>query len=157
MSRPALGPNQPRNQWVSGVLSARVKRGRGLTLTTHPHLVALSRMSSSYTSSPPKRLHCLLRDCFACFLSCHTVLFTRFYILSIQQPFTQSLLVSAIRVSALHGHRHWLTHIYTCVYSVIYVLIKSVALQALTNLGRLSSRRWQSFPTAPYGTGLTCG
>jgi hypothetical protein len=32
-----------------------------------------------------------------------------------------------------------------------------VALQAPTNLGRLSSRRWQSFPTAPDGTGLTCG
>jgi hypothetical protein len=28
---------------------------------------------------------------------------------------------------------------------------------ALTNLGLLSSRRWQSFPTAPDGTGLTCG
>jgi hypothetical protein len=28
---------------------------------------------------------------------------------------------------------------------------------ALTNLGRLSSRRWQSFPTALDGTGLTCG
>jgi hypothetical protein len=28
---------------------------------------------------------------------------------------------------------------------------------ALTNLGRLNSRRWQSFPTAPDGTGLTCG
>jgi hypothetical protein len=28
---------------------------------------------------------------------------------------------------------------------------------ALTNLGRLSSRRWQSFLTAPDGTGLTCG
>jgi hypothetical protein len=28
---------------------------------------------------------------------------------------------------------------------------------ALTNLGRLSIRRWQSFPTAPDGTGLTCG
>jgi hypothetical protein len=27
---------------------------------------------------------------------------------------------------------------------------------ALTNLGRLSSRRWQSFQTAPDGTGLTC-
>jgi hypothetical protein len=34
---------------------------------------------------------------------------------------------------------------------------KSVALQALTNLGRLSSHRCQSFPTAPDGTGLTCG
>jgi hypothetical protein len=28
---------------------------------------------------------------------------------------------------------------------------------ALTNLGRLSSRRWQSFPTSPDGYGLTCG
>jgi hypothetical protein len=28
---------------------------------------------------------------------------------------------------------------------------------ALMNLGRLSSRRWQSFSTAPDGTGLTCG
>jgi hypothetical protein len=28
---------------------------------------------------------------------------------------------------------------------------------ALMNLGRLSSRRWQSFPTAPDGTGFTCG
>jgi hypothetical protein len=36
-------------------------------------------------------------------------------------------------------------------------LKKSVALQALMNLGRLSSRPWQSFPTAPDGTGLTCG
>jgi hypothetical protein len=34
---------------------------------------------------------------------------------------------------------------------------KSVALQALMILGRLNSRRWQSFPTAPDGTGLTCG
>jgi hypothetical protein len=34
-----------------------VKRGRGVTLTTHPHLVPRSRMSRSYTSSPPKRHH----------------------------------------------------------------------------------------------------
>jgi hypothetical protein len=33
------------------------KRGRGVTLTTHPHLVPKSRMGRSYTSSPPKRLH----------------------------------------------------------------------------------------------------
>jgi hypothetical protein len=30
------------------------KRGRGMTLTTHPHLVSRSRMSRSYTSSPPQ-------------------------------------------------------------------------------------------------------
>jgi len=40
-------------------------------------------------------------------------------------------------------------------YPKIIIKKQSVALQALTNLGRLSSRRWQSFPTAPDGTGLT--
>jgi hypothetical protein len=29
------------------------KRGRGVTLTTHPHVVPRLRMSRSYTSSPP--------------------------------------------------------------------------------------------------------
>jgi hypothetical protein len=29
-------------------------RGRGVTLTTHSHLVPRSRMSRSYTSSPPQ-------------------------------------------------------------------------------------------------------
>jgi len=33
------------------------KRGRGVKLTTHPHLVPRSRMSRSYTSSPSKRHH----------------------------------------------------------------------------------------------------
>jgi hypothetical protein len=31
----------------------RAKRGRGVTLTTHPHLVSRSRMSRSYISSHP--------------------------------------------------------------------------------------------------------
>jgi hypothetical protein len=35
--------------WIPGVLSQGLKRGRSVTLTTHPHLV--SRMSRSYTSS----------------------------------------------------------------------------------------------------------
>jgi hypothetical protein len=35
-SRPALGPTQPPVQWVPGVLSPGVKRGRGVMLTTHP-------------------------------------------------------------------------------------------------------------------------
>jgi hypothetical protein len=56
VSRPAVGPIQPPVQWVLGVLSPGVKCGQGVTLTTHPHLVPRSRMSSSYTSSPPKRL-----------------------------------------------------------------------------------------------------
>jgi hypothetical protein len=52
-SRPALGPTQPPIQWVPGVLSPGVKRGRGVMLTTHPHLVPSLRMSRSYASSPP--------------------------------------------------------------------------------------------------------
>jgi hypothetical protein len=52
VSRPSLGPTQPPVQWVPGVLSPGVKRCRGVTLTTHPHLVARIKMSRSYTSSP---------------------------------------------------------------------------------------------------------
>jgi hypothetical protein len=37
----------------TGVLSLGVKRGRGVTLTTHPHLVPRLRMIRSYTSFPP--------------------------------------------------------------------------------------------------------
>jgi hypothetical protein len=54
--RTALGSTQPPVQWILGVLSPGLKRGRGVTLTTHPHLVPRLRMSRSYTSYPPKRL-----------------------------------------------------------------------------------------------------
>jgi hypothetical protein len=37
-------------QWVSGVLSLGLTCGRGVTLTTHAHLVLRLRMSGSYTS-----------------------------------------------------------------------------------------------------------
>jgi hypothetical protein len=53
VSRPALGPTQPPLQWVPEVLSLGLKHGRGVTLTTYPYLVPRSRMSMSYTSSPP--------------------------------------------------------------------------------------------------------
>jgi hypothetical protein len=49
-------PTQPPVQWVPGVLSPGLKRGWGMTLTTHPHLVQKSTMGRSYISSPPKRL-----------------------------------------------------------------------------------------------------
>jgi hypothetical protein len=48
----ALGPTQPLVHWVPGVLSPGVKRGQGVTPTTHPHLLPRSWMSRSCTSSP---------------------------------------------------------------------------------------------------------
>jgi hypothetical protein len=42
LCRPDLGPTQPPVQWVPVVISPGVKRGRGVTLTTHPHLVPRS-------------------------------------------------------------------------------------------------------------------
>jgi hypothetical protein len=64
----ALGPTQPPVQWVPGVLSLGGKRGRGVTLTTHPPLVLKSRMSRSYT---PSAFIGMLWDSFTFFLSCH--------------------------------------------------------------------------------------
>jgi hypothetical protein len=56
VSRPALRPTQAPIQWVPRVLSPGVERDRGVTLTTHPHLVPRSRISSSFTTSPSCRL-----------------------------------------------------------------------------------------------------
>jgi hypothetical protein len=53
-SRPALWPTQPPIQWVPVAPSRGVKGGRGVTLTTHSHLVPRSRMSRSYTFFPPQ-------------------------------------------------------------------------------------------------------
>jgi hypothetical protein len=58
-----------------------VKRGRGVTLTTHPHLVPRSWMSRSYASSPPSvSMACsgtALR-CFFCYFSLLNVYFSTF-------------------------------------------------------------------------------
>jgi hypothetical protein len=73
VSRPTLRPTQPPVQWVLGVLSPGLKRDRGVTLTTHPYLVPRSRISRSYTCSPPKRLHGVWWDSFS-FISLYLVL-----------------------------------------------------------------------------------
>jgi hypothetical protein len=51
------GPRSLLSNGYRGDLSPGLKRGRGVTLTTHPHLLPMLRMSRSYTSSSPKRLH----------------------------------------------------------------------------------------------------
>jgi hypothetical protein len=48
-----MEPTQHPIQWVLGVLSPGVKRGRGVMPTTHPYLVPRLIVSRSYTSSPP--------------------------------------------------------------------------------------------------------
>jgi hypothetical protein len=62
VSKPALWPTQPPVQWVPGVLSQGLKRGRGLRLITHPHLQP--RMSRSYISSLLKRFRGVYWDNF---------------------------------------------------------------------------------------------
>jgi hypothetical protein len=42
VSRPALGLTQSPVQWVPEILSPGVKRGRDVTLTTHPNLLPKS-------------------------------------------------------------------------------------------------------------------
>jgi hypothetical protein len=71
VSRPALRPTQPSVHWVPRVLSQGVKRGRGVTLTIHPHLVPRSwiRVSRSYTSSPSCTSIGVLWDCFTFYRS----------------------------------------------------------------------------------------
>jgi hypothetical protein len=54
-SRTTPGPTQPAIQWVPGALSLGVKRP-GMKLTTHLHLVPMSKNEWSYTSTPQIRL-----------------------------------------------------------------------------------------------------
>jgi hypothetical protein len=58
------------------VLSPGLKRGRGVTLTTHPHLVPRSWMSGGYTSSSACTSIGVLWDCF-CFSTGNLKIFTK--------------------------------------------------------------------------------
>jgi hypothetical protein len=51
-SRPALGPTQPPIQFVPGALSPGVKRGRSVTLTTHPLPVPKLKKEGLHLLSP---------------------------------------------------------------------------------------------------------
>jgi hypothetical protein len=60
VSRLAMGPTQPPNQCVSGVLSHGVKCSQGLTLTTYPHLVARSWWAGAIPPLPSAPLWCVV-------------------------------------------------------------------------------------------------
>jgi hypothetical protein len=56
VSRPSLGPTQPPGQWGTGSPFPGAKARPEREADHSPHLVPRSRMSRSYTSSPPTRL-----------------------------------------------------------------------------------------------------
>jgi hypothetical protein len=58
------GATQSPVKWVPGVLSLELKRGRGVTLTTHPHLVPRSsRMYILYFITGSTDTICMFQYC----------------------------------------------------------------------------------------------
>jgi hypothetical protein len=57
-SRQTLGPTHPPIQWVPSL--SRGQSGRGVALTTQPHLVLRLKKECNYTSTPPLGLRGLL-------------------------------------------------------------------------------------------------
>jgi hypothetical protein len=73
--RPALKPTQPPVQRVMRDLSPGLKRGRGVMLTTHPHLVPRLIISRSYTASLHKRIYGVSWNCSTFYISRCTPIF----------------------------------------------------------------------------------
>jgi hypothetical protein len=88
VSRPALGPTHSPAQWAPGILSPGLNRCRGVTLTTHPHLVPRPRINRSYTFSPSWRLHSVAGRLY-------------FYGISLLLPLLQLLLQIIIQFNSL--------------------------------------------------------
>jgi hypothetical protein len=95
VSRPSLRPTPPPVQWVPGVLSQRIKRSRGVTLTIHPHLVPRSRMSRSYTPSPP-----------SAFMACSGTTFNYTAYTGKQQHRPQNASFAS-KLQSVHHSRRW--------------------------------------------------
>jgi hypothetical protein len=92
VSRPALGPTRPLYNGYWGSFPG-AKRGRGVTLTTYTHLLPKSRMSRSYTSSPPPRL---------CFLLENYPLFLGVQVASSSQSSTKKFPIHTTRTTSSH-------------------------------------------------------
>jgi hypothetical protein len=85
----------------TGVLSPGVKRGRGVMLTTHPHLVPRLSMSRSYTSSPP----CASMACSGTPLLYFTL--SSSYILNIGVPYQSDVLSLLIVQESIPQTLYW--------------------------------------------------
>jgi hypothetical protein len=105
LSRPILRPIQPSIQWLPGVLPPRVKRGRTVTLTTHPLRVPRSRMSKNYHSYPRWRLHDIAGQL------CFTL--NRTFPINVQVPVL--LLLEVFRVTGNRNQRDQINKILTTI------------------------------------------
>jgi hypothetical protein len=112
VSRPTLGSTQPPIQWVLVVLSAGVKRGRAVTLTTHPHLMSKSWISS-YTFSHPFASISVLQDC----LTFKTCLMYKWYLVCLCfEFFFASWLCCVYFYDILfHAHQFHQSNVTSCV------------------------------------------
>jgi hypothetical protein len=73
VSRPALGPTQPPVQWVPGVLAPGVKRGRSVTLTTHPIYCPGLEWVGAVSPLPPSAFVVCSGTALASVISVHSV------------------------------------------------------------------------------------